>query len=77
MPSFSRSLEKALHQALALANERHQEYATLEHLLLALTDDQDAAAVLRIRQLDPSRLRQLPLPRVPDDDGDDGLPACF
>jgi len=36
VPSFSRSLEKALHQALAFANERHQEYATLEHLLLAL-----------------------------------------
>ena len=36
MPSFSRSLEQALHRALALANERHHEYATLEHLLLAL-----------------------------------------
>jgi ATP-dependent Clp protease ATP-binding subunit ClpA len=36
LPSFSRSLEKALHQALAFASERHQEYATLEHLLLAL-----------------------------------------
>ena len=44
MPSFSRSLEQALHRALALANERHHEYATLEHLLLALVDDQDAAA---------------------------------
>ena len=47
MPSFSRSLEKALHQALAFANERRQEYATLEHLLLSLIDDQDAAAVMR------------------------------
>ncbi|NVK33209.1 MAG: ATP-dependent Clp protease ATP-binding subunit ClpA [Rhodobacteraceae bacterium] len=47
MPSFSRSLEKALHQALSFANERQQEYATLEHLLLALLDDQDAAAVMR------------------------------
>ena len=36
MPTFSRSLEKALHRALALANERRHEYATLEHLLLAL-----------------------------------------
>ncbi|MBP0575582.1 hypothetical protein J8J27_33175, partial [Mycobacterium tuberculosis] len=44
MPSFSRSLEKALHQALQLASERRQEDATLEHLLWALTDDQDAAA---------------------------------
>ena len=31
--------------ALALANKRHHEYATLEHLLLALIDDSDAAAV--------------------------------
>ena len=47
MPSFSRSLEKALHQALAFANERRQEYATLEHLLLSLVEDPDAAAVMR------------------------------
>jgi ATP-dependent Clp protease ATP-binding subunit ClpA len=46
VPSFSRSLEKALHQALTLASERNQEYATLEHLLLALIEDQDAAAVM-------------------------------
>ncbi len=52
MPSFSRSLEKALHQALAFANDRHQEYATLEHLLLALIDDQDAAAVMRACSVD-------------------------
>ena len=58
MPSFSRSLEKSLHQALALANERRQEYATLEHLLLALTDDQDAAAVLRACNVDLEILRR-------------------
>ncbi len=58
MPSFSRSLEKALHQALALANERHQEYATLEHLLLALIDDQDAAAVMRACNVDLDMLRR-------------------
>ncbi len=46
MPTFSASLEKALHQALTYANERHHEYATLEHLLLALIDDGDAAAVM-------------------------------
>ncbi|MCK6417680.1 MAG: ATP-dependent Clp protease ATP-binding subunit ClpA [Alphaproteobacteria bacterium] len=44
---LSRNLEKTLHRALALANQRHHEYATLEHLLLALTEDQDAMAVLR------------------------------
>ena len=58
MPSFSRSLEKALHQALALASERHQEYATLEHLLLALLDDQDAAAVMRACNVDLDVLRR-------------------
>ncbi|MCV6575800.1 MAG: AAA family ATPase, partial [Cohaesibacter sp.] len=47
MPSFSNSLEMALHKALMSANERHQEYATLEHLLLALVEDSDAAAVMR------------------------------
>ena len=58
MPSFSRSLEKALHQALALASERHQEYATLEHLLLALLEDQDAAAVMRACNVDLDLLRR-------------------
>lgn len=57
MPSFSRSLEKALHQALAFANERQQEYATLEHLLLALLDDQDAAAVMRACNVDLDVIR--------------------
>ena len=47
MPIFSRALEKTLRRALSLANERHHEYATLEHLLLALIDDVDSAAVLR------------------------------
>ncbi len=44
---LSRNLEKTLHRALALATERRHEYATLEHLLLAITEDQDAMAVLR------------------------------
>ncbi|MGL5446098.1 MAG: ATP-dependent Clp protease ATP-binding subunit ClpA [Rhabdaerophilum sp.] len=46
MPSFSKSLENALHQALSLASNRRHEYATLEHLLLALLDDEDASAVM-------------------------------
>ena len=58
MPSFSRSLEKALHQALAFANERRQEYATLEHLLLSLIDDQDAAAVMRACNVDLDLLKR-------------------
>lgn len=44
---LSRHLEQTLHKALALATDRGHEYATLEHLLLALTVDQDALAVLR------------------------------
>jgi len=44
---LSRNLEQTLHRALAIANEKKHEFATLEHLLLALTNDQDAMAVLR------------------------------
>ena len=44
---LSRNLEQTLHKALAVAGQYHHEYATLEHLLHALTDDQDAMAVLR------------------------------
>ena len=36
MPSFSESLDKTLHNALQFASDRRHEYATLEHLLLAL-----------------------------------------
>jgi ATP-dependent Clp protease ATP-binding subunit ClpA len=45
--TFSRSSEQSLHRALALANERHHEYMTLEHLLLALIDDVDALAAMK------------------------------
>ena len=58
MPGFSNSLEKSLHRALALASERHHEYATLEHLLLALTEDNDAIAVLKACGVDVDMLRQ-------------------
>ncbi|MGE0211950.1 MAG: ATP-dependent Clp protease ATP-binding subunit ClpA, partial [Parvibaculaceae bacterium] len=58
MPTFSRSLEQALHRALALANERSHEYATLEHLLLALVDEKDAAAVMRACSVDIDALRR-------------------
>ncbi len=56
MPSFSPSLERALHQALTIANEHHHEYATLEHLLLALIDDQDASSVMRACNVDLAQL---------------------
>src|SRR6478609_11321356 len=57
LPSFSKSLESALHRALEAANERSHEYATLEHLLLALLDDRDAAAVMRACDVDIDLLR--------------------
>lgn len=46
MPSFAPNLERTLHSALTDAGERRHEYATLEHLLLALIDDEDAAQVM-------------------------------
>ena len=57
MPSFSKSLETALHRALEYANDRNHEYATLEHLLLALVDDRDASAVMRACSVDIDALR--------------------
>ncbi|HJS31446.1 MAG TPA: Clp protease N-terminal domain-containing protein, partial [Alphaproteobacteria bacterium] len=55
---LSRNLEQTLHRALAHANERQHEYATLEHLLLALVEDQDAIAVLRACGVEFDRLRK-------------------
>src|SRR5436309_4199792 len=57
MPSFSRGLEKALHQAMNLARERAHEFATLEHLLLALIDDRDTIAVLNGCDVDIEALK--------------------
>ncbi len=57
MPSFSRGLEKALHQAMNLARERAHEFATLEHLLLALTDDRDTISVLNGCDVDIEALK--------------------
>ena len=54
---LSRNLEQTLHRALALASDRKHEYATLEHLLLGLTDDVDAAGVLRACGVDLDKLR--------------------
>ena len=58
MPVFSRALEKTLRKALAIANERRHEYATLEHLLMALIDDPDGAAVMRACNVDLDALRK-------------------
>ncbi len=58
MASFSRSLDEALQRAIEIANEYRHEYATLEHLLLALADDRDAAAVMRACNVDIDQLRR-------------------
>ncbi|ATQ42648.1 ATP-dependent Clp protease ATP-binding subunit ClpA [Caulobacter mirabilis] len=58
MPSFSRNLEETLHRAVAYANQRKHEYATLEHLLLALTDDEDAAGVMGACDVDLPALKK-------------------
>ncbi|MEL6549425.1 MAG: ATP-dependent Clp protease ATP-binding subunit ClpA [Pseudomonadota bacterium] len=57
MPSFSNTLEQAIHAALALANARRHELATLEHLLLALIDEPDAAKVMQACSVDLDSLR--------------------
>ncbi len=57
MPSLTPSLERALERALQVAAERKHEYATLEHLLLALTNDEDAAEVMDACKLDVEKLR--------------------
>ena len=57
MASFSPVLEETIHRALTLASERKHELATLEHLLLSLLDDKDAAAVIAACDVDIEPLR--------------------
>jgi ATP-dependent Clp protease ATP-binding subunit ClpA len=58
MPSFSRALEQSLHRAISYANDRKHEYATLEHLLMSLIEDEDAAHVLTACNVDLERLKK-------------------
>ena len=67
MPSFSSTLEQAIHGALALANARRHELATLEHLLLALIDEPDAARVMRACSVDLDELRKTLTDFIDDD----------
>ena len=57
MPSFSNTLEQAIHSALALANAHKHELATLEHLLLSLLDEPDAAKVMQACGVNIEQLR--------------------
>src|SRR5690242_1771402 len=82
MPSLSRSLEQALHRAIKLASDRHHEYATLEHLLLALMDDADAGQVMKACNVDVDALRKAVQKYVDEElmtlvieDGEDAKPT--
>ena len=83
MASFSKSLQSTLHRAMALANERNHEYATLEHLLLSLIEDQDAIAVMRACSVDVDALKRTlasyvdtDLSTLVVDDGEDAKPTA-
>ena len=84
MPSFSTTLEQAIHSALALANARHHELATLEHLLLALIDEPDAAKVMQACSVSLSDLRKTLEDFIDDDlstlvtdvDGSEAVPTA-
>ncbi len=84
MPSFSSTLEQAIHAALALANERRHEFATLEHLLLALVEEPDAARVMRACSVNLDELRSTLLEFVDEDlanlvtdiDGSEAVPTA-
>ena len=58
MPSFTTTLEHSIHAALALANSKSHEFATLEHLLLTLIDEPDAQRVLKACDVDLETLRE-------------------
>lgn len=67
MPSFSNTLEQAIHSALGLANSRSHEFATLEHLLLALLDEPDSVHVLKACNVDLDDLRKSLVDYIEDD----------
>ena len=58
MPSFARELEQTLHNALTAASSRRHEYATLEHLLLALIDDEHASKVMAACGVETADLKE-------------------
>ena len=67
MPSFSNTLEQAIHSALALANSKSHEFATLEHLLLALLEEPDAVHVLKACNVDIEELEKSLVDYIDDD----------
>jgi ATP-dependent Clp protease ATP-binding subunit ClpA len=67
VPSFTSTLEQAIHAALAQANARRHELATLEHLLLALIDEPDAARVMKACSVNLEELRKTLVDFIEDD----------
>ena len=55
---LSQELEETLRRAMALASRNGHELATLEHLLMALTDDRDAVDVLKACDVSIEDLKQ-------------------
>ncbi len=84
MPSFSSTLEQAIHAALAAANERRHEFATLEHLLLALLEEPDAVRVMKACSVDLDELRSTLVEFIDEDlsnlvtdiDGSEAVPTA-
>jgi hypothetical protein len=82
-PEFSTELSTTLNRALAYANQRKHEWTTLEHLLLALTDDIDASAVMSACKVDLATLKDHlanyidnDLKRIVIDDGGETKPTA-
>ncbi|SDW71953.1 ATP-dependent Clp protease ATP-binding subunit ClpA [Ruegeria halocynthiae] len=84
VPSFSSTLEQAIHAALAAANERRHEFATLEHLLLALLEEPDAVRVMKACSVDLDELRSTLVEFIDEDlsnlvtdiDGSEAVPTA-
>ncbi len=84
MPTFSNSLEQAIHAALSLANTHRHELATLEHLLLALTDEPEAVKVMQACNVNLDELRRMLTEYIEDDlstlitdvDGSEAVPTA-
>jgi hypothetical protein len=72
--SFSAALEATLARAVGLAAARKDQLTTLEHLLLSLIDDIDAAAVMRACRVDLARLKQSLTSHI---DAEPGAGAAF
>ena len=79
---LSRALEQTLHRAIETASHHKHEMATLEHLLLALTEDPDAVPVLRGCSVNVDKLRddlltfvQKDLSELITQKGEDAVPS--